>query len=274
MKRAELEALLDRIAVGDEEALETLLAFLETRSAGTRVLFLEALAIQDAEQMWEAIMLTLADDDLPAVAPLAEAEAEPEPPRAPPDVVDALLHGPTRQARLEAARALAEWRDPHTVKPLVETFRGDRLVAGAAVEALVEIGAPAVPALIEALRDREAQVRWHAAKALSRLGDVRAAEALIERLDDPNYGVRWLAAEGLVAIGVAVVEMVLEALCTRRVGAWFRHGVYHVLNKVEAPSEAEKAWLRQLAARVRRDPADELPLLARRALTEWRAGIR
>lgn len=272
MRRAELEALLERIAAGDEEALETLLAFLETRSAGTRVLFLEALNIEDEEQMWEAIMLTLADDDLPPVAPLAEEE-EPEPPHAPPQVVEALRHGPTRQDRLNAARALAEWRDPRTVGPLIEAFHGDRLVAGAAVEALVEIGAPAVPALIEALQDAEAQVRWHAAKALSRLADARATEALINALDDPNYGVRWLAAEGLVAIGPTVIEALLRALSTRRVGAWFRQGAYHVLNKVEAEDEAQKQWLRQLATRVRRDPADELPLLARRALAEWRARL-
>ncbi|MDQ7030050.1 MAG: hypothetical protein Q9O62_09880 [Ardenticatenia bacterium] len=135
MKRAEIEALLERIAAGDEEALDALLAFLETRSSGTRVLFLEALAIEDEEQMWEAIMLTLADDDLPAVAPLAQGEDVP--PSAPPDVLNQLRFGPTRRERVEAAKALAAWRDPRTVSALVDALADDRLVAAAAVEALV-----------------------------------------------------------------------------------------------------------------------------------------
>jgi len=264
VKRAELEALLERIAAGDETALETLLAFLETRSAGTRVLFLEALAIEDEEEMWEAIMLTLADDDLPQIAPLAETEAAP-----PPDLLDTLRSAPARQARVEAARALASWRDPRTVSALVEALADDLMVAAAAVEALVEVGAPAVPPLVEALQAHDVQVRRHAAKALSRLGDARAVDALIEALEDPNYSVRWLAAEGLVTIGREAVLPLLRALSTRAVGAWLRQGAFHVLNKVEASGDEERRWLRRLAGRVRRAPAAEVPLLARRALAEW-----
>ncbi|MDQ7030051.1 MAG: HEAT repeat domain-containing protein [Ardenticatenia bacterium] len=126
-----------------------------------------------------------------------------------------------------------------------------------------------MPALIEAMQAQEAQVRRYATRALSHLGDARATDVLIEALEDPSYSVRWLAAEGLVAIGPEAVAPLLRAMSARVVRAWFRQGAFHVLNKVEGVGNAEAQWLRRIAARVKRDPAEELPLLARRALDEW-----
>lgn len=67
--------------------------------------------------------------------------------------------------------------------------------------------APAIPptlrnALIAAASDPEATVRAHAVRALSALGDRRAAPALTSRLIDPSRAVRTYAAEALAQLGI------------------------------------------------------------------------
>lgn len=265
MKRAELESLLERIAQGDEDALEELMEELENEGPATRQLFLDALERGDTQDVWNAIVLTLADDPY---APEAAAPSEPAS-RVPAHLLEEVRDASDRGTRLAAIRQLAGYADPDTVDPLVDVLGDDRLVANAATEALVEIGPPAVPALNETLSSRNSQVRWHAAKALSEIADPRATRPLINVLDDENSGVRWLAAEGLVAIGPQVVGPLLEELANRSVGARFRQSTYHVLNKVAADSEENEAWLRSLAQRVRRTPREDLPVLARQALSEW-----
>jgi len=84
-------------------------------------------------------------------------------------------------------------------------------------EALVKIGEPAVPALAEALKDEDREVRSSAAKALGEIGEsaVSAVPALAEALKDKGREVRWSAAEALGKIGepaAAAVPALVEAL--------------------------------------------------------------
>jgi HEAT repeat protein len=85
------------------------------------------------------------------------------------------------------------------IEQLIEQL--DKLNPGAtldAVESLVKIGRPAVPALVEALNVHENGVRWYAASALGRINDHAAIAALIEALrNDEDYKVREVAAQGL-----------------------------------------------------------------------------
>ncbi|MCX7840301.1 MAG: HEAT repeat domain-containing protein, partial [Anaerolineae bacterium] len=71
----------------------------------------------------------------------------------------------------------------------------------------------AVPLLIAALRDEDANVRERAAYALGEIGDVRAVEPLLVALRDENADVRGRAADALGRIGdVRAVEPLLVAL--------------------------------------------------------------
>lgn len=71
-----------------------------------------------------------------------------------------------------------------------------------AVEALVEIGAPAVPLLCDALNPQRSWLTaYRAAEALGRIGDGRAAGALIQALQHPNSNVRWNAVRALSQVG-------------------------------------------------------------------------
>lgn len=92
------------------------------------------------------------------------------------------------------------------IRAHVEALRDrDAAVRYSAVEALVGIGpdaAPAVPALASALRDPDAGMRGAAA----------AAPALGDRLRDSNAGVREAAAAALRDIGPEAVPVLEEAL--------------------------------------------------------------
>jgi hypothetical protein len=66
-----------------------------------------------------------------------------------------------------------------------------------ALDELVVIGRPAVPALVASL-DSETWIQvFRASEALGLIGDRRAARSLMRLLDHPNSNVRWGAAEAL-----------------------------------------------------------------------------
>ena len=103
------------------------------------------------------------------------------------------------------------------VPALIEALKDeDSNVRGSAADALGKIGPAAVPALIEALRDDDSDVRYTAA-ALARIGPAAeaAVPALIEALKHDDSIVRFNAAYALGKIGPAAeaaVPTLLEAL--------------------------------------------------------------
>ncbi len=69
---------------------------------------------------------------------------------------------------------------------------------------LVSIGAPAVPALNDALNpNRPWLTAYRAAEALGQIGDGRAAGPLLDALRHPNSNVRWSAVRALAVVGDA-----------------------------------------------------------------------
>jgi hypothetical protein len=71
-----------------------------------------------------------------------------------------------------------------------------------AVDELVHIGAPAVPALSDLLEPNQPWLTsYRAAEAAGRIGDGRAAGALMRALSHPNSNVRWSAVRALTQVG-------------------------------------------------------------------------
>jgi HEAT repeat protein len=96
-----------------------------------------------------------------------------------------------------AARELGRLRDPRAIPPLAALLTNAQSAQSAA-EALLQTGAAAVPALIEALRVPSAAARRLAAGALGELRDARAVEPLITMLQtDDDYAARIAAATAL-----------------------------------------------------------------------------
>ncbi|HPP52681.1 MAG TPA: HEAT repeat domain-containing protein, partial [Thermoguttaceae bacterium] len=69
-----------------------------------------------------------------------------------------------------------------------------------------------IPALREALKDKDSRVRWRAAEALGNLGDRESIPALREALKDQDWHVREAAAEALVKLGPPSIPALREAL--------------------------------------------------------------
>src|SRR6267143_1335058 len=70
-----------------------------------------------------------------------------------------------------------------------------------AVNALVELGEPALSRLIKALKDKDENVRKQAVKALGLIKHANAIDPLIDMLADSDFYIRVMAAAGLEAIG-------------------------------------------------------------------------
>jgi hypothetical protein len=100
-----------------------------------------------------------------------------------------------------------------------EAFRDDTALKRRLVEAFGAAGAPAVPALIQALGDSDWEVRCAAAEALGAIGDPQAVPALIKALGDSDRDVRRAAAEALGKLGdPQAVPALIQALGRSRLG--------------------------------------------------------
>lgn len=62
---------------------------------------------------------------------------------------------------------------------------------------LVQLGAPAVPLLIDKMRDNRRDIRYYATLCISELRPATAVGALVERIFDSDYGIRDMAIEAL-----------------------------------------------------------------------------
>jgi HEAT repeat protein len=126
------------------------------------------------------------------------------------DAVRALLPltaDPEADVRAAAFHALGQQRAAEGVTPLMFALSDPSpYLARLATDALIQIGAPAVPALIEALdREVESHVRINLARALALIADPRAIPALFRALDDESHLVEHWADMGLEKMGVGQV---------------------------------------------------------------------
>jgi tetratricopeptide (TPR) repeat protein len=103
---------------------------------------------------------------------------------------------------------------PVEINNLIANLNHDDLtIRRAAIDALKDKGADAVPALIEALAKRDWLIRHNAVLALGQLGSpMRALEALLGALRDQNVCVRWCAAWALGEAGPNAKATVAAAL--------------------------------------------------------------
>jgi len=123
------------------------------------------------------------------------------------------------------------------VSRLLRVLRGRRVedsVHKAAAAALGEIGAPAVPGLLAALRDAEEDVRRAAAAALGKIGDAAAVPGLLAALGDAGWYVREAAAAALGQIGAPAVPGLLAAL--RDADADLRRAAAAALKQIGTPA--------------------------------------
>jgi HEAT repeat protein len=152
----------------------------------------DALASGDADDRWWAVCALAGLADGRATEALIAAAADVDP-----NVRAAVLHALGRQTH----------RAPEAVQPLLFALGDPSLyLARIAADALIHIGAPAVPGLIRALEQEAApQVRANAARALALIGDTTAIPALFHALEDDSMMVQYWAEAGLERMGVGQI---------------------------------------------------------------------
>jgi HEAT repeat protein/outer membrane protein assembly factor BamB len=123
------------------------------------------------------------------------------------------LKDPDRQVRLRAAEALGHDGDPNALAELKRVMLNDHWdVSEVAIKAIGNLGGPAVPVLIESLRDSRPFVRWEATAALGRMGTPDAAGPLAAQARDAEPLVRVAVAEAMGCIrGSACLAALSEA---------------------------------------------------------------
>jgi HEAT repeat protein len=151
---------------------------------------LAALLRPDRDVRWWAVCALGHLPGAEATAALARLAADEDA-----DVRAAVLHGLGQRAAVEAVTPLLFALDDPS-----------EYLARLATDALARIGAPAVPGLIQALRqDAQARVRGNAARALAAIADPASIPALMAALEDESALVRHWADAGLERLGVGMV---------------------------------------------------------------------
>ena len=174
---------------------------------------------------------------------------------------------PTTKRGTVALTGKREARIPSLVADLASPNPAVRTKAR---KALVAIGKRSVPSLIPLLSHRKPHVRWEAAKALCGIADPIAASALVNALDDRDGDVRWLAAEGLAALGRDGLQPLLAALLQRAQSCWLCEGAHHVCHTLVKRKKLGPILRPLLAALKESEPEVAVPPAAYAALSRLR----
>ena len=116
------------------------------------------------------------------------------------------LNDPAREVRQCAALGLAIKPDESAIQPLVQALSDeDSMVSSLAVNALVKIGKPAVPSLIEVVQNGAQSARIHALRALAEIRDHRAIPIMMKVMEEDSALLQHWAKEGLDRLGLDMV---------------------------------------------------------------------
>jgi HEAT repeat protein len=162
-------------------------------------------------------------------------------------------------------------RTNNDVQDLVATLRSkDGHEREETRNALIAIGKPAVPRLLELLSDPDDHVRWEVCKALGSIRDPSSAEHLVHALEDESVEVQWLAAEALIALGNKSVTPLLRALTKHFNSVLLRQGAHHVLHSLEREKKLKRETLAVLDLLRGIGPVTPIALAAHKALETLR----
>ena len=185
-----LEALLADLTSGDETRAEGAVPGLVELGSEAFPALRDLLSSADADQRWWALR-TLAQ------SPQAQTEW-----------LLPFLNDPVPEVRQAAALGLSGHPAEAAISPLIRALSdADSMVSGLACNALVEIGKPAVPALLEMPKDVPQMARINAIRALAEIADHSAIPALMAALEDDSVMIQHWAEEGLERLGLDMIYL-------------------------------------------------------------------
>jgi len=149
---------------------------------------------------------------------------------------DAVLLAVSNLSRPERERAIesaANSADPVQLVGLIGT-EDDAIRRNAAMEALAKGGRRSVPALVQALQDRDPEVVMFAATTLGKTRDLSAIPALARALRHEDINVCHAAIESLGSLrAVAAIDALASLLSG---DSWLRFAVVHTLGEIGHPN--------------------------------------
>ena len=188
----DLPALLAELTCGDDERAESAAQQLAGYGESAFQALRNLLRDEDVDARWWAIR---------ALAQFETSE------KVTGDLVAALEDG-SSDVRQCAAMALCHHPHPRAVSPLIRALSDpDSMTAGLARNALIRIGAEAVPELIETLRAGSRAARLEAVRALAEIKDPRAIPPLMQALEQDSALMQYWAEHGLDKLGLGMVYL-------------------------------------------------------------------
>jgi HEAT repeat protein len=121
---------------------------------------------------------------------------------------------------------------------LMDTLENkDGAVRQKARSALIAVGKPAVSTLTRALQNsKQYHVRWEVVKTLDAIGDARAIPSMVRALEDSDADVAWSSAEALRKFKSAAWQPLLRALIDSGTDSvLLRQGAHHILRNQKEP---------------------------------------
>jgi HEAT repeat protein len=185
-----LDQLLADLTSGDETRAENAVPGLVELGEAAFPALRDLLKSSDADQRWWALR-TLAQS-----------------PQARTEWLLPLLDDPAPEVRQAAALGLCNQPGETAIKPLVRALSDeDSMVSDLARNALVLIGKPAVPSLLDVPKDAPQRARINALRALAEVGDYAAVPIFMAALEEDSAMLHHWAEEGLDRLGLNMVYL-------------------------------------------------------------------
>ena len=129
-----------------------------------------------------------------------------ESPHTPTENLLPFLEDSAAEVRQAAALALSIRADESMLPDLIRALSDkDSIVGSLVINALVKVGAPAVPALLEVLNDAPQATRVLALRALAEIKDHRAIPVMMKVMQEDSALLQHWAQEGLERLGLDMV---------------------------------------------------------------------
>ena len=186
----DIDELLADLTSGDETRAENAVPGLVELGEEAFPALRDLLESPDADQRWWALR-TLAQ------SPLARTEW-----------LLPLLNDSAAEVRQAAALGLCSHPDETAIRPLIRALSdADSMVSDLARNALVVIGKPAVPSLLEVPKGAQQRARINALRALAEIVDYSTIPTLMAALEDDSVMMQHWAEEGLERLGLNMVYL-------------------------------------------------------------------
>jgi len=185
-----LESLLEDLTSGDEARAEAAVSPLIEMGAEAIPALLDLMHSPDVDTRWWGLRVL-------ASSPQVRTEW-----------LVPYLSDPAPEVRQCAALGLAGKPAEAAVEPLVRALNDpDSMVASLSANALVKTGAPAVPSLIDAVKNGPQTQRIHALRALAEIRDHRAIPVMMQVMQEDSALLQHWAQEGLERLGLDMIYL-------------------------------------------------------------------